>query len=111
MPSRYPPPGRRKQGGSGEGDVEGTFALAALPLHDEHDLINKPVGSRLREAGKKDEARDADRLSSTTRAIKPPRALRRQVPAMATPKSRSSPADARPRRVAGSGRGQYHLPF
>ena len=38
-------------------DLEDTFQIAELLIHDEHDLINKAVGSWLREAGKKDESR------------------------------------------------------
>jgi len=40
-----------------EGDVDDTFRLAEILLHDPHDLVQKPVGSWLREAGKQDQAR------------------------------------------------------
>ena len=40
-----------------EGDLDDTFRLAEILLHDAHDLVQKPVGSWLREAGKQDEAR------------------------------------------------------
>jgi 3-methyladenine DNA glycosylase AlkD len=36
-----------------QGDVDDTFAIADILLHDEHDLIQKPTGGLLREAGKK----------------------------------------------------------
>jgi 3-methyladenine DNA glycosylase AlkD len=36
-----------------QGDVDDTFAIAEILLHDEHDLIQKPTGGLLREAGKK----------------------------------------------------------
>ena len=40
-----------------KGELDDTFNIAALLIHDEHELINKAVGSWIREAGKKDEAR------------------------------------------------------
>ena len=39
------------------GDVEETFKIAEILIHDEHELINKAVGSWIREAGKKDESK------------------------------------------------------
>lgn len=39
------------------GEVDDTFALAEMLVHDEHDLIHKVVGGTLREAGKHDQAR------------------------------------------------------
>jgi 3-methyladenine DNA glycosylase AlkD len=35
-------------------DVEDTFKIAEILVHDNHDLINKAVGSWIREAGKRD---------------------------------------------------------
>lgn len=40
-----------------QGDLDDTFAIAEILINDEHELINKAVGSWIREAGKKDEAR------------------------------------------------------
>lgn len=37
-----------------EGDLDDTFKIAEILISDEHELINKAVGSWLREAGKKD---------------------------------------------------------
>jgi 3-methyladenine DNA glycosylase AlkD len=37
-----------------KGDVEDTFRLAELLLHDDHEAVRKATGSLLREAGKKD---------------------------------------------------------
>lgn len=39
------------------GEVEETFAIAEVLVHDEHEYVQKAVGSWLREAGKKDPAR------------------------------------------------------
>lgn len=39
------------------GEVDDTFRLAEILVHDEHDLMNKVVGGMLREAGKKDRRR------------------------------------------------------
>jgi 3-methyladenine DNA glycosylase AlkD len=39
------------------GDLDDTFALAELLVHDQHDLVRKVVGGMLREAGKHDRAR------------------------------------------------------
>jgi hypothetical protein len=38
-----------------KGDVADTFGIARLLLNDPHDLVQKPTGGMLREAGKKDE--------------------------------------------------------
>jgi 3-methyladenine DNA glycosylase AlkD len=40
-----------------QNDLEDTFKIAEILVHDKHDLINKAVGSWVREAGKRDEAR------------------------------------------------------
>ena len=37
-----------------QNDVKDTFKIAALLVHDKHDLIQKAVGSWIREAGKRD---------------------------------------------------------
>jgi 3-methyladenine DNA glycosylase AlkD len=39
------------------GDLDDTFRIADLLVHDGHDLIQKAVGSWIREAGKKDQPR------------------------------------------------------
>ena len=36
-------------------DVDDTFKIAEILVHDKHDLINKAVGSWIREAGKRDQ--------------------------------------------------------
>ena len=38
-----------------QGDIDDTFKIAALLLSDDHDLMQKAVGSWVREAGKRDE--------------------------------------------------------
>ena len=40
-----------------QGDVEDTFQIAGLLARDEHELVQKAVGSWVREAGKKDQKR------------------------------------------------------
>lgn len=40
-----------------EGDVEDTFGIAEILARDKHDLVQKAVGSWIREAGKKDQKR------------------------------------------------------
>jgi 3-methyladenine DNA glycosylase AlkD len=40
-----------------QGDVEDTFRVAELLVHDGHELVQKAVGSWVREAGKKDPKR------------------------------------------------------
>ena len=37
-----------------QNDVQDTFKIAEILVHDKHDLINKAVGSWVREAGKRD---------------------------------------------------------
>lgn len=39
------------------GEVDDTFAIAEILLHDTHDLVQKAVGGWLREAGRRDPAR------------------------------------------------------
>ena len=40
-----------------QNELEDTFKIAELLVNDSHDLINKAVGSWIREAGKRDEER------------------------------------------------------
>jgi 3-methyladenine DNA glycosylase AlkD len=40
-----------------QADVEDTFRIAELLVHDSHELVQKAVGSWVREAGKKDQKR------------------------------------------------------
>lgn len=39
------------------GELDDTFKIAEILINDEHELINKAVGSWIREAGKRDENR------------------------------------------------------
>jgi 3-methyladenine DNA glycosylase AlkD len=47
-----------------KGEVDETFRVADILLHDEHDLIHKAVGWMLREAGKRDPAAAREFLNS-----------------------------------------------
>ena len=40
-----------------QGDVDDTFKIAELLIHDPHDLVQKAVGGWVREAGKRDRSR------------------------------------------------------
>jgi len=51
------------------GRLDDTYAIADILLHHPHDLIHKAVGWLLREAGKRDEARLRQYLSSRCRTM------------------------------------------
>lgn len=57
------------------GDLDDTFRIAEMLVHDDHDLVQKAVGSWMREAGKKDERRLVRSLG--THATSMPRAMLR----------------------------------
>jgi hypothetical protein len=59
------------------GDLDDTFALAELLVHDPHDLVQKVAGGMLREAGKHDRARLLGFLD--THAATAPRVLLRDA--------------------------------
>jgi len=52
-----------------EGELDDTFAIAALLIDDKHDLIHKAVGWMLREAGKRDRARLEEFLDEFARCM------------------------------------------
>ena len=52
------------------GEVEETFRVADILLHDEHDLIHKAVGWMLREAGKRDRRPNAAFSPRVTRTCR-----------------------------------------
>lgn len=47
-----------------QNELDDTFAIAAILIHDKHDLINKAVGSWVREAGKRDRKKLIDFLNA-----------------------------------------------
>jgi 3-methyladenine DNA glycosylase AlkD len=51
------------------GDIEDTFAIAEILHEDKHDLIQKAVGSWIREAGKKDQKKLLDFLDKHSTAM------------------------------------------
>lgn len=50
-------------------DVKDTFALAKILIHDTHELVNKTVGSWIREAGKKDQEKLRDFLTTYAKTM------------------------------------------
>jgi hypothetical protein len=51
------------------GDIDDTFRIAELLVHDEHELVQKAVGSWIREAGKRDQRRLVALLRSHARSM------------------------------------------
>jgi 3-methyladenine DNA glycosylase AlkD len=77
------------------GDLDDTFALAEILLHDEHDLVQKVVGGLLREAGKHDRARLLRFLD--THAAAAPRVLLRDAIEHLDPDQRAHYLSMQPR--------------
>ncbi|CAD0224089.1 DNA alkylation repair protein [Chryseobacterium sp. JV274] len=50
-------------------DVKDTFALAEILIHDPNELVNKAVGSWIREAGKKDQEKLHDFLTTYAKTM------------------------------------------
>ncbi|PTT33263.1 DNA alkylation repair protein [Chryseobacterium sp. HMWF028] len=50
-------------------DVKDTFAIAEILIHDPNELVNKAVGSWIREAGKKDKEKLHDFLSTYAKTM------------------------------------------
>ncbi|WP_262708358.1 DNA alkylation repair protein [Chryseobacterium sp. CH21] len=50
-------------------DVEDTFAIAEILVYDPNELVNKAVGSWIREAGKKDKKKLNDFLSAHVKTM------------------------------------------
>jgi hypothetical protein len=76
-------------------DLDDTFALAELLVHDEHDLMHKVVGGMLREAGKHDRARLLGFLD--TYAATAPRVLLRYAIEHLDPQQRAHYLNLNPR--------------
>ena len=77
------------------GDLDHTFALAGILVHDEHDLMHKVVGGMLREAGKHDRARLLGFLD--TYAATAPRVLLRYAIEHLDPQQRAHYLNLKPR--------------
>jgi 3-methyladenine DNA glycosylase AlkD len=77
------------------GDLDDTFALAGILVHDEHDLMHKVVGGMLREAGKHDRARLLGFLD--TYAATAPRVLLRYAIEHLDPQQRAHYLNLKPR--------------
>jgi 3-methyladenine DNA glycosylase AlkD len=77
------------------GDLDDTFTLAEILVHDEHDLVQKVVGGMLREAGKHDRARLLRFLD--THAAAAPRVLLRYAIEHLDPEQRAHYLSMQPR--------------
>ena len=77
------------------GDLDDTFALAGILVHDQHDLMRKVVGGMLREAGKHDRARLLGFLD--TYAATAPRVLLRYAIEHLDPQQRAHYLNLKPR--------------
>ncbi len=69
------------------GDVEETFRIAELLVHDPHELVQKAVGSWIREAGKQDEKRLLSFLRTHAKSM--PRPMLRYAVEKLTPALRA----------------------
>jgi len=69
-----------------QGEVEDTFKIAELLVDDKHDLIQKAVGSWIREAGKKEKKRLLDFLDNYAAVM--PRTMLRYAAERLDPKQR-----------------------
>ena len=78
-----------------DGDIEDTFRIAGILVRDTHELVQKAVGSWIREAGKKDQKRLLNFLNSHAGSMAPPM-LRSAVEKLA-PKLRTQYIPAKPR--------------
>jgi 3-methyladenine DNA glycosylase AlkD len=78
-----------------KGDLDDTFALAELLVHDEHDLVRRVVGGMLREAGKHDRARLLGFLDA--HAATAPRVLLRDAIEHLDPQHRAHYLNLKPR--------------
>jgi 3-methyladenine DNA glycosylase AlkD len=79
-----------------KGDLDDTFALAEVLVHDPHNLVRKVVGGMLREAGKHDRARLLGFLDS--HAATAPRVLLRDAIEQLDPEQRAHYLNLKPRR-------------
>ena len=77
------------------GDLDDTFALAGILVHDEHDLMHKVVGGMLREAGKHDRARLLGFLDTYAATV--PRVLLRHAIEHLDPQQRAHYLNLKPR--------------
>lgn len=78
-----------------KGDIDDTFRIAGMLVRDTHELVQKAVGSWIREAGKRDQKRLLNFLNSHAGSMPPPM-LRSAVEKLA-PKLRTQYIPARQR--------------
>jgi 3-methyladenine DNA glycosylase AlkD len=76
------------------GDLDDTFRIARILVNDDHELVQKAVGSWIREAGKQDQKRLLQFLDKHATSM--PRTILRYAVEKLPPAQRSSSSRAEP---------------